>query len=233
MEDDRTNPGNLIEIVKYGGRCGNLMDELFKDCPSNQTYRSKIIQNEMLEVCGKMITEMLVGEIKDAKFLSILADEATYCANVEQMAVVLKFVDNLLKTRKEFLGFIPCQKGLSGEAFSDKISKFINGIGPSMEDCCGQGYDGAGNMAGKFSGVAVQTQRNYEKAIYIHCNPHILNLCVASSCQIQIVPDMMDNVRKVSDFFNSSPKRMLVLKSKINELIPTQRRQKLLNVCCT
>ncbi len=102
-------------------------DELFKDCPSNQTYRSKTIQNEILEVCGEMITEMLVGEIKDAKF-SILADEATDCANVEQMAVVLRFVDNLLKIREEFLGFIPCQKGLSGEALSEEISKFIKAL---------------------------------------------------------------------------------------------------------
>ena len=39
VEDDTTNPGNFIEIVKYGARCGNLMDEMFKDCPSNQTYR--------------------------------------------------------------------------------------------------------------------------------------------------------------------------------------------------
>ena len=85
----------------------------------------------------------------------------------------------------------------------------------------------------KFSGVAAKIQRKYEKAIYVHCNSHILNLCVASSCQIQIVRDMMDNVRKVSDFFNSSPKRTLVLRSKIQELLPPQRREKLLNVCRT
>ena len=59
------------------------MDELFKDCPSNQTYRSKTIQNEILEICGEMITEVLAGEIKDAKFFSILVDKATDFANVE------------------------------------------------------------------------------------------------------------------------------------------------------
>jgi hypothetical protein len=60
------------------------MDELFKDCPSNQTYRSKTIQNEILEICGEMITEILVGEVKQAKFFSVLADEATDYSNVEQ-----------------------------------------------------------------------------------------------------------------------------------------------------
>ena len=39
-EEDPTNPGNFIEILKYGARCGNLMDVLFNNCASNQTYRS-------------------------------------------------------------------------------------------------------------------------------------------------------------------------------------------------
>ena len=232
-EDDTTNPGNFIEIVKYGARCANLMDELFKDCPSNQTYRSKTIQNEIIEICGEMITEMLVKEIKEAKYFSVLADEATDCSNVEQMSVVLRFVDTLLKVREEFLGFIPCQKGLSGEALAEEISNFIKSIGLRMGDCRGQGYDGAGNMAGKLSGVAARIQGIYDKAIYVHCNSHILNLCIASSCKVKIVRDMMDNVRNVSNFFNDSPKRTLVLKKHINENVPSERRQKLLNVCHT
>jgi hypothetical protein len=66
-EEDPTNPGNFIEILKYGARCGNLMDVLFENCPSNQTYRSKIIQNEIINICGELITEKIVEEIKDAK----------------------------------------------------------------------------------------------------------------------------------------------------------------------
>ena len=63
--------------MKYGARRANLIDELCKDCPLNQTYRSKTIQNEIIEICGEMITDVLVGEIKEAKFFSVLANEAT------------------------------------------------------------------------------------------------------------------------------------------------------------
>ena len=80
------------------------MDVLFNNCASNQTYRSKTIQNELIEVCGELTTEKIVNEIKDA---DVLADEATDCSNVEQMAIVLRFVDNFFKVREEFLGFIP------------------------------------------------------------------------------------------------------------------------------
>lgn len=94
LEDDVTNPGNFIEILKYGASCGNLVDVLFDNCPSNQTYRSKTIQNEIIEICGDMVTEILTQDVKKAQFYSVLADEATDCSNTEQMAVVLRFVDS-------------------------------------------------------------------------------------------------------------------------------------------
>ena len=212
-EEDPNNPGNFIEILKYGARCGNLMDLLFSDCASNQTYRSKTIQNEIIEICGELITEEIVNEIKDAKFFTV------YCSNVEQMAIVLRFIDNFFKVREEFLRFVPCMEGLSGEALSTEIKNFIQSVGLRMEECRGQGYDGAGNMAGKLSGVAARILQNYEKAVYVHCGSHILNLCVASACQIEVIRNMMDNVRSVSDFFNNSPKRTLVLKEKIKKSI--------------
>jgi hypothetical protein len=131
------------------------------------------------------------------------------------------------------LVLFPAKKVCLEKLYLKKFSNFIKGIDLRMEDCHGQGYDGAGNMAGKLSGVAARIQRIYDKAIYVHCNSHVLNLCVASSCKINVVRDMMDNVRNVSNFFNDSPKRTLVLKKKISEIVPTERRQKLLNVCRT
>ena len=40
-KDDAFNPGNFIMFLIHGAYCGNIMDLIFKDCPSNQTYRSK------------------------------------------------------------------------------------------------------------------------------------------------------------------------------------------------
>ena len=149
------------------------------------------------------------------------------------MAVVLRFVDNVFKVREEFLGFIPCMNGLSGEALSTEIKNFIQSVSLRMEECRGQGYDGAGNMAGKLSGVAARILQTYEKAVYVHCGSHILNLCVASSCRIEVICNMMDDVRAVSDFFNNSPKRTLALKAKVQELYPESHHEKLFNVCRT
>ena len=143
------------------------MDVLFHNCPSKQTYRSKTIQNEIIEICDELKTENIVSEIKDAKFFTVLADEATDCSNVEQMAIVLRFIDNFFKVREEFLDFIWCMKGLSGEALSTKIKNFIRSVGLRMEDCCGQGYDGAGNMAGKFSESCRATRKQFRSTVVL------------------------------------------------------------------
>ena len=233
IENNALNPGNFIMFLKYGAYCGNIMDLLFKDCPANKMYRSKTIQNDILEICGDMVKEVIVEEVKKAKFFTVLADEATDCSNIEQMALVLRFLDSSDKIGEDFLGFIACEDGLTGLALSQEITNFVGDQGLSMDDCHGQGYDGAGNMAGKLSGVAACIQGTHEKAIYVHCNSHILNLCVALCCSIPFVRDMMDNVRSISNFFNDSPKRTQILTRIIREVYPEERQVKLLNVCRT
>ena len=84
IENDDLNPGNFIMFLKYGAYCGNIMDLLFKDCPANKTYRSKTIQNDILEICGDMVKEVIVEEVKKAKFFTVLADEATDCSNLSR-----------------------------------------------------------------------------------------------------------------------------------------------------
>jgi hypothetical protein len=34
-------------------------------------------QNEIIKICGEMITEELITKVKEAKFFCVLADEAT------------------------------------------------------------------------------------------------------------------------------------------------------------
>ena len=67
----------------------------------------------------------------------------------------------------------------------------------------------------------------------MHCGSHVLNLCDASACDIEMVCKMMDDVRLVSDFFNNLPKKIIVLKEKVQEMYPKSHNEKLFNVCRT
>ena len=46
------------------------------------------------------------------------------------------------------MGFYVCEIGTAGAAIKELIVKAITDLGLNMDDCRGQCYDGAGNMAG-------------------------------------------------------------------------------------
>ena len=123
-----------------------------------------------------------------------------------------------------------CDSGVSGEALKKVMKASVKETGLDMKDCCGQGYDGTGNMAGKCAGAAAKIRSEYPLAIYMHCASHKLNLCVASSCSVQMVKNMMDTVRIISDFFNNSPKRQAALEKNIEDLLPAAKHKTLVNV---
>ena len=82
----------------------------------------------------------------------------------------------------------------------DLILSAVAELGLSMNDCLGQCYDGAGNMAGRLNGASTLIRAEHEKALYVHSMNHRLNLCVANTCGIPLVRNMMDVVKKISDF---------------------------------
>ena len=80
-----------------------VLEEHFRTCPKNATYRCKEIQNELIFCIGVHILDQLVAEIKAAKFFSILADEVSDVSGQEQMSLVLRFVDAKGQIREEFV----------------------------------------------------------------------------------------------------------------------------------
>ena len=60
------------------------------------------MQHQIIDICGEIITKKIVSEVKEAKYSSIVGDEATDCANIEQI------VDRSSNICKEFLGFVQC-----------------------------------------------------------------------------------------------------------------------------
>ena len=88
-------------------------------------------------------------------------------------------------------------------------------------------------MAGQCSGAAARIKSQYPKALYVHCASHRLNLCVAASCRIPMIEDMMSQLCAVSDFFHQSPIRCAVLKEMIESLCPGADHTVVNNVCRT
>ena len=88
-----------------------------------------------------------------------------------------------------------------------------------------------GAKAGQFSGAAVRIKNQCSKALYVHSASHRSNLCVAASCRISVIEDMMSEICAVSDFFHQSPIRWAVLKEIIESFCPGAYHTVVKNVC--
>ena len=113
-------------------------------------------------------------------------------------------MDGSGEIREEFLGFLHCDLGLSGKALAETVLNGITNLILDIQNCLGQGYDGASSVSGSINGLSAQILRINERAIYTHCHSHWLNLVVAASCNIQIVRNVLDQIKELSDFFNYS-----------------------------
>ena len=162
-----------------------------------------------------------------------MSDEAADISNKENLSVVIRFLDSTKTVREEFVGFYLCEDGTTGAAIKDLIIGAVADLGLSMDDCHGQCYDGAGNMSGRLNGASSLIRAEHDKAIYVHCMNHRLNLCVADTCQLPLVRNMMDVVRKLSEFFDNSSKRQQHLISKFRVLMHAANHFVLVNVCRT
>ena len=148
------------------------------------------------------------------------------------MSLVLRLVDKSFDVREEFLGFLYCKSGLSGKSLSETLLGAISELKLDINDCRGQGYDGATAISGSKNGMAAHRIKENPKAIYTHCFFHRLNLTICKSCIIQSVENKMEQIKELSHFFNFSEPRQLLLLECI-ELCAPDAEKKLKDVCRT
>ncbi len=55
--------------------------------------------------------------------------------------------------------------------------------GMNIANIRGQGYDGAANMSASYKGLQARIQRQNEKALFVHCHAHCLNLVLVETAK--------------------------------------------------
>ena len=184
-EDD--NKGNFIELVQFRAKTDEVLRSHLEKAPRNAMYTSETIQNELIAVVASTIQEKIIKDIKDAKYFTILADEVADSANLEQLSVVIRFVQGSSKgIREEFLDFITLER-TTGNAISTALLAWLEEHGLDVTLCRGQGYDGASCMSSSNVGVQAIIRRISPLALYTHCQSHQLNLWRVQSPRLEML----------------------------------------------
>ena len=179
---------NFVDLLNFVVRQGNKdLEDHLKNCSSRETYISKTTQNNLLNCCydlTDLMTEAIINKVKQAKFFSVLCDEASDSSNKELLSFCLRYVDENGDICEDFLKYIHCQSGLTGKDLYNEIISSLESFNLDIQNCLGQGYDGAGAVAGKVNGLAALFLKENPKALYTHCASYRLNLAICSSCDV-------------------------------------------------
>lgn len=146
--------------------CGDVALEEHLNNARKQ-YVSPAIQNEIIEICGKVIVDKIVSKVNQAKFYSILADETTDISGIEQFTLCVRYVDTVgssLFLREDFLKFLPVTD-VTGEGLTNTLLETVREMQFSLEYLSAQGYDSAASMSGRFKGCAAKISNDYAQAI--------------------------------------------------------------------
>ena len=229
-----SNPGNFKSLLAFRVDSG---DEILKyhleSAPRNALYTSNTIQKDPVVLISEWIQCKIIKDIEEgSEIFAIIADEGRDCANKEQMPIIVRYIDKYSNICEAFLTFVECVHGTTGSQLADVIEDTCASAGLDLTKLRSQGYDGAANMGGVCSGAAKLLQTKYPKALYFHCASHKLNLCVAQSCKLSSIANVMDEVNSIAKFFNLSPKRQKCLEDHVQQY-SNSLKSKLLPLCQT
>ena len=136
----------MSHITLYSVRNSELVAHL-KESPSNATYLSADLQNELITLISEEISSSISFEAKNAFCFAVIADETTDKSIKSQLSIVVRYLKGDFLT-KRCIGMIN-QSNLKGKASADTILSHLKSLNLLLEKMIGQDYDGASSMYGK------------------------------------------------------------------------------------
>ncbi len=117
-------------------------------------------QNEHINLMSSSIIRTIADKIRSLPVLqySIIVDGTRDISGVEQEALCLRYVDTDLLVHKDFIGLYETTS-TTGEYLARIILDVLLRLNLPISGLRGQAYDGASNMAGKYSGAQTVIQR--------------------------------------------------------------------------
>ncbi|KAK9689019.1 hypothetical protein RND81_09G028800 [Saponaria officinalis] len=172
--EESTNRGNYIELLKVASVFSTDIRKVILRNPGNLQLTSPGIQKDINNAASLEALKAIFEELRDDLF-TILVDESGDFSYKEQMAIVLRFVNKKGIVVERFVGIVHVTD-TSALSLKSAIDELFDEYKLSLSSIRGQGYDGASNMRGEYSGLKTLIQKDNSSAYYIHCFAHQLGL---------------------------------------------------------
>nr|XP_023013761.1 zinc finger MYM-type protein 1-like [Leptinotarsa decemlineata] len=155
---------------------------------------------------GHQVLSQIISELEKAKYYSISVDSTPDISHIDQLTFVVRYMMDCSPIER-FLDFIPIERH-GVEYVSASAVFFLEENGIDLQDCRGQTYDNAPNMAGQYNGLQAKLKEHCTCALFVPFLAHSLNLVVgqAAGCVIEAT-SYFKLLQKLYSFFASSTHR--------------------------
>lgn len=233
LDKPKKKDGNFRALLRFRANSGDVqLKDHLTNCPKNASYHSPQMQNEIIDICAKLIQRKIVKQANDSGAFSILADETLDVSGKEQLSLCVRFVDPENNIHEDFLTFLSITD-TTAEAITSVILNQCESLGLNMNYVVGQGYDGVNTMSGQFNGVQAKIKELYPKALYVHCSSHKLNLVLSASLNGILIRNCLGTVNETCNLFRKNAYAGDDLKKNIKKHVPVSKKTRLLAVCET
>ena len=123
FKDINTSTGNFRAILQLHSMGNSKLAAVLKESPSNATYLSPDIQNELITLIGKEILSSISSEVKDSPCFAVIVDETIDKSIKNQMSIAARYLKGDTLT-KQCIGLIN-QLHLKSKALADIISSHL------------------------------------------------------------------------------------------------------------
>ncbi|KAL4121826.1 hypothetical protein QTP88_014259 [Uroleucon formosanum] len=189
-DEDSSNKGNFLELLTLRANDNDIIQRYFIEKEKTFRYVSGDYTNTFLEYLANIVIKNIIDNVIAAGIFSIIVDETQDLSPAEV-----------------FLGFYETET-TDGETLSMLIKSTFISHGLKIENIRGQCYDGAASMRGSYKGVQARIREENHLAMYIHCNAHILNLCLIDLAkQVSYVRNVFGTLNTLHNFIGASSKR--------------------------
>jgi hypothetical protein len=222
--------GNFLGCIEYLAEFDDFIETHLEKFNSrgtgNVNYLSHNIYDEFISLMGSEVKKYLISEVQEAVYYSIIVVSTPDVTHIDQLTFILRFVDKKGDIKERFFGFVYIENHDS-EYLEQIVLEFLKNISVHFAKCRGQSYDNAANMAGKYNGLQARIIHHSDKAIFVPCAAHSLNLVgkyAAECCSGALY--YFDFIQNLYVFFSSSTRRWDIL-------LKTSKGQTLKIIDCT
>jgi hypothetical protein len=148
----------------------------------------------------------------------LICDETCDESTREQLCITIRSVSNNYEVYEDVIGLYEISRQ-NAPTITEAILDALTRCGLDINNCRGQSYDGASNMAGIYGGVSALILKQQSKAVYVHCNAHCLDLAIQDlTNKCATIGYCISYVKEIIDFVRRSPKRLAILTEVSNQL---------------